>query len=199
MNLTTKTIAAALCFAFGASAAPAEEERGNSISTAQTGSMGTRDLVDINPLTLVSGVVSFEYEHAVSPSWSFLIGPQVLAFRSASVAAPDNARLRAVGATVSAHYFPGGNALRGLWLGPEMDIDWASATLNDARTTGASAGIAGIVGYTFFATAHVPISIGVGAGYRFVGVVAVDSQGNRAAGLGQGLLLTGRLAVGYSW
>jgi len=165
---------------------------------AQTAGAETpQNLVDINPLALIGGDLSVEYERAVSPYATILVGPQVLLFPG--LGSTSGITEHGAGLTLAAHFFPLGNALHGFWLGPEVDLDWASVSFNDASGSGLGAGAYGIVGYTFLPTRHFAVSLGVGAGYRFAGVSVTDSNNDTATYSQTGFSFTGRLALGYAW
>lgn len=154
-------------------------------------------LIDINPFSLAAGEISIEYEQALSRSLSLVVGPQVLAFPG--VGSTSGSSEYGVGASASLHFFPGGHALHGWWLGPEADIRWAHVKLDDATATGTGVGIYGILGYTFSLSDHLRLPIGLGAGYASAGAEAHNSQGETATAGYTGFSLTGRLAIGYAW
>ena len=191
-----KLIAASLLVAL-AIAPAVQAEAQTPAAGRESAQPSTPKLIDINPLDLVFGQLSVEFEHALSSNLSLVIGPQALLF---VLGGTSGESVSGGGLSLGLHYFPGSGALHGFWLGPEVDLRWVSVTLGTASGSGGSLALAGILGYTFFPGAHVPISIGLGAGYQLGGATATDSATGSTASIGaSGLALTGRLAVGYAW
>ncbi len=175
------------------SAQPAQPEGTISAPAAQT----PQNLIDINPLSLAFGQVSLEYERALGQDASIVIGPKVLAFAGAG--ASSGISEFGAGVDLSLHFFPGGQALHGFWLGPQVSVAYAHVSYEDAGGDGVGIAGFGIVGYTFLPTDHLAISIGLGAGYESAGATATGSDGTSASASQSGFALTGRLAVGYAW
>jgi hypothetical protein len=205
MNPMMKCAAAAvvLSMVLSAPAARAEPVAGSApiptvaVESNPVANAPAQSLIDLNPVILAFGELSVEYERVINPKVSFLIGPQLLLFPV--IGSPSGLTESGAGLTASGHVFPGGEALHGFWFGPEADLDWVRISSGATSATGIEAGTYGIVGYTFFPGAHVPISIGLGAGYRSAGITLTNPDGTTVTANGGGFALTGRLAIGYAW
>jgi hypothetical protein len=155
------------------------------------------NLIDINPLSLLFGKLSVEYEHSLGPGASLLLGPQVQFFDAPVLnGSSSGASVQAYGLTLGLHFFPSYTAPAGFWLGPEAQLDWAAGTANGSSASGADIAINGIVGYTFMPAPHLAISLGIGAGAVVTSVTSSDST---IVVVRQGFDLTGRAAIGYAW
>jgi hypothetical protein len=160
------------------------------------------NLIDFNPGTLLWGEVSLEYERALGQAMSVLIGPQLLPFKGVidnSYASQTGIQSKGAGLTLSFHFFPGVQSLRGFWIGPEADATWASASVGNITVSGTVFGVYGIAGYTFLPGPNVAISLGIGAGRRLNSVTGTDASGNTVVELGPGWVVTGRAAIGYAF
>jgi hypothetical protein len=155
------------------------------------------NLIDINPLSLLFGKLSLEYEHSMGPGASFLVGPQIQFFDPPALNGPsDGTSVQAYGLTLGLHFFPNYSAPAGFWLGPELQLDWATGSLNGDSAQGPDVAINGIIGYTFIPAPHLAISLGIGAGAVITSVASSDST---LVVVRQGFDLTGRAAIGYAW
>jgi hypothetical protein len=160
------------------------------------------NLIDINPVTLLWGEVSVEYERALGSAFSLLVGPQLLLFNgplSTQYASQAGIQPKGAGLTLAMHFFPGAQALRGLWIGPEVDANWATANVNNITVSGAVFSVYGIIGYTFLPGPNVAISLGIGGGRRLNSATGTDANGNTVVELGAGWVPTGRAAIGYAF
>ena len=156
-----------------------------------------QSLIDINPLALIFGELSWEYEHAFAPSASYLLGVQGILFPG--VGAASGWSVEGGGVSLGIPFFPGGEALHGFWIGPEVNLSYATLTQGDVTASGIGVSATGILGYTWLPHPHIPICLGIGAGYGTGGASATDSNGNKVSATQSGLALNGRFAVGYAW
>ena len=202
LNVSRFAAAAALSLLLAAPLARAQSaEPGTSAATPGTpiaaAPQQPQNLIDINPLSLAFGEISVEYEHAMSPYATVVIGPKVLAFNGAG--ATSGVSQFGFGADLGVHFFPLGDALHGFWLGPQLSLAYAHVSYEDASGDGLGIAGYGVIGYTFIPVDHLAISIGLGAGYESAGATATGSDGTTASGSQSGFALTGRLAIGYAW
>ncbi|MFN0063286.1 MAG: hypothetical protein ACKVPX_12340 [Myxococcaceae bacterium] len=154
-------------------------------------------LIAINPLQLLFGKVSLEYEQGLGRHVSLLFTPSALVFPGLIAPSIDN--LQAYGLQVGLHIFPGGNALNGFWMGPEVYAAYAVASNGGLRATGYQTAVQGALGYTFIIGYHLGLSLGVGAGWTALAVQGRDQLGIFYAFSENGLSLSGRLSFGYAF
>jgi len=196
MKTVLKSLAMAAVVSLVLSAPMARAQTGEPPPEVAAAQGPAQSLIDINPLDLAFGELSLEYERAINPYLSILVGPQILVFPG--VGSASGASESGVGITASLHVFPGGNSLHGFWFGPEVDLDYAQVSIGGVSGAGVAAGAFGIVGYTFFPAPHIPISLGLGAGYGTSGATVTNGTTTATSGA-NGMELTGRLAIGYAW
>ncbi|MCA9562752.1 MAG: DUF3575 domain-containing protein [Myxococcales bacterium] len=189
MNRTTAVFLAALLFG-GAGQAFAQDD----VEAAESAPVDDRPLntITIDPLPLIFGVLSLEYERAVAPAVSIYAGPSINF--GTSVDDPDSAF--GLGLDMGARFFPWGKAPEGFFIAADFGVAYASATDGETDTSASAVAYAvgGSIGYTFLIADVFDLSLGVGAQYAdFEIKVANDSIGF------SGVLPTLRLALGAAF
>jgi hypothetical protein len=173
------------------------------LARAQDSGPPPSNLIDVNPLSLLFGEVSVEYERSLGSAVSIVIGPHAILFKSVIDTSAYGGSVgftpTGAGLSLGLHIFPGAQALHGFWIGPEVDADWASATISGISVSGASYSVFGILGYTFLPTSNIAISLGLGGGRRLNSVTATDANGDTVVEFGTGWVFTGRAAIGYAF
>ncbi len=140
-----------------------------------------RNLITVNPLSLIFGGLSLEYEHAFGDRVSLAVGPDLLLFDSA---------VRAYGVSAALRLFVTGTAPEGLWIGPNTSVVAASAE----GLTGFGYEIGAQLGFTWIWGAF---ALSVGGGVRYQDITVRDG-GSVVAG-SSGVLPSLRLALGFGF
>ena len=131
-----------------------------------------KNTVTLPPVGLAFGLYSFEYERVISPRLSFFVSP-FLERNSKVSTSPGDPHQHATegGANGGIRYFFGGDAPRGFFIQPLLELRVArrfedlpsTPTVEDDSTTyTASAGVMG--GYTLLIARVVTLSLGLGYG-----------------------------------
>ena len=135
-----------------------------------------KNAVTLNPLPLVAGIVSVEYERAVHDRVSLFLQPSVIAFKGAYPKLPEDSSLWGLGANAGARLFVTGRAPEGFWIGPQAGVAYVNATLHDVNGSAVGYSAGGLVGYTWLFGDVVDLSVGGGAGYVNTKVRVEDSE-----------------------
>jgi hypothetical protein len=141
-----------------------------------------RHLITINPLSMLFGILSMEYEHAFGDRVSLAIGPDLLLI---------NTNVNAYGLSAALRLFITGQAPEGLWIGPNMAIAYATS----GGATGVGYDIGAQFGYTWIWGGF---ALSVGGGVRYQDVEVTDGSGYVVAG-DKRVLPSLRLALGYAF
>jgi len=188
MKKFTMAVLAAV-FAFGAAGRVSAEGEGSKFNNA----------ISINPLPLVIGMVDGQYELRLNPSSGL---PLRVSYWGWELSGWKYSRV-AVGAAY--RMYPKGNALEGLYWGPQAAIAFNKMTYTDdfdnsasASLTGASVGIEG--GNQWIWDSGFLLDLGVSVGYNLqskakVTINGTDYEGTGGAGIGYGF----RLAIGFAF
>ena len=142
--------------AFAQEAAPANP-------MAATSSVAPKNTITINPLPLVIGMVSMEYERATSESLSLYVAPSYWSLSLGTDA--DEFSVFAYGLGLGARYFMTGVAPEGFWVAPGVELAFAGAEYRGAEGSGIGYGIGAQLGYTWLIGNVFDISLGIGANY----------------------------------
>jgi hypothetical protein len=154
-------------------------------------------LIGINPLNLLWGELSLEYEQGLGHSASLLFTPSALLYPGVFTPFANGVNVLGFGLMVGLHFFPYPNGLNGFWIGPEVTGQFASVSTPDATGAGFGLTLAGALGYTFIIADHFGISLGLGAGWRKVWAGAEFVDGSSTGLIASGLAITGRFS--FSW
>lgn len=122
----------------------------------------------INPGDLINGVVSLEYERALTSFFGVVVGLSVTAFRGAFTPV-NEASFTAMGPELGARFHFIKNAPGGLWLGPSIQGVYIAARSNGAVTRAFGYGLAASIGYNFILGRHFVLQLGVGGGFTDYG------------------------------
>ena len=144
--------------------------------------------ITVNPIGLVFGLVTVEYEKAVSAKNSFTIRGNFLS--------RDLGGLEATifGAGGSYRFFPKKLAPSGLYYGPSVDVVYAKAKSSWNSASGVFFFLGGDGGYKWIFKGGFVVDAGISAGFSF-GKVEVGSTELDYGGFTLGL----RLGLGYAW
>jgi len=181
---------------FASLAAPlagtAHAQDGRTLHVVAASAPRPQNTVTFNPLALVFGIVQLEYERAVSPQLTIFGGPSMMAFNTIGV---DGGSVFAAGLDVGARYFFREGAPRGLWIGPQANLSYASVDADGGESATAVAYSASLLfGHTWIARSGLTFSLAIGGGYNhFVADVGDDEVGF------EGAMVAGRLALGYAF
>lgn len=144
--------------------------------------------ITVNPIGLVFGLVTVEYEKAVSAKNSFTIRGN---FFSRELGSIDTT---AFGAGGSYRFFPKKLAPSGLYFGPSADFVYAKAKASWASASGVFFAVGGDAGYKWIFKGGFVVDAGLSASFYF-GTVEVGSTELDYGGFTLGL----RLGLGYAW
>ncbi|NOY91343.1 MAG: hypothetical protein GXP55_09040 [Deltaproteobacteria bacterium] len=140
-----------------------------------------RNLITINPLSLIFGVLSLEYEHAFGDRVSLAVGPDLLLF---------NSDVRAYGVSAALRLFVTGAAPAGFWMGPNTSVVAASAE----GATGFGYEIGAQLGYTWIWGVF---ALSIGGGVRYQDITVRDGGGVVAGA--SGVLPSLRFSLGFGF
>lgn len=146
------------------------EDEGTVTETSPSGRPWLKNAITASPLGLLFGNVGLEYERALSPSVSALLAPS----------AKWGKGLLALGVDAGVHVYPGREAVRGFWVGPEGGISKTSLTTYlDGAPVGTVSFVAwslrGMLGYSWLIGDLVDVSVGAGVAYNSTRIA--DSSG----------------------
>lgn len=161
---------------------------------------GPQNTLTVNPLSLVVGMVSLEYERVTSENLSVFVAPS---YWSLGVGAGDDEfSFSAYGLGLGVRYFMTGMAPEGFWVAPSLELAFASAKYAGAEGSSVGYGVGGQFGYTWLIGDVFDISLGLGAAYSNNEVeVEYEEAGiasTRADGF-SGVLPTLRFAIGAAF
>jgi hypothetical protein len=153
-----KTIALIACLA--ASGAMAQ-----TVIVANTHSAPrARNLLLINPGDLFSGIVSMEYERALTSFFGLTGGFSVTAFNGPFNMGRESYTL--LGPEIGARFHFIQDAPGGLWLGPYVN---AGYLINNPVTRAFAWGLGAAIGYNFIIGRHFTFQLGAGGGFNDYG------------------------------
>lgn len=147
-------------------------------------------IVDVNLMSPVLGKATLEYEVALGGAATVVVGPQLNLIQNV----PGLTGVNGFGGFAGLHLFPGGLAVSGIWMGPEVSFGYVGQTA--ASGPGIYAQLDGLVGYNFFPADHLALCIGLGGGYHFS---SIQVNGSTASASTNGFGFAGRLGLGYGW
>jgi hypothetical protein len=144
--------------------------------------------ITVNPVGLVFGLLTVEYEKALSEKNSFTIRGN---FLSRDIGDIDTTIFGAGG---SYRFFPKKVAPSGLYYGPSADVVYAKAKSGSASASGVFFFVGGDGGYKWIFKGGFVVDAGVSVGFYFgkleVGYTELDFGG---------FTLGLRLGLGYAW
>lgn len=184
--------AAALTLSLAGNAAASEMTSGGPLAEAPAS--GPLNTITLNPLAMLLGSFSLEYERAVSPGMSWFVGPRY-AFARTSDAGVETT-VHGVGVVGGLRLFLTGVAPKGLFLSPNASVGYASGKDNlggEASAISYSLGLLG--GYTWIFADVFDLSIGLGAQYASPEAKADNGRKLGYSGFGPDL----RLSLGYAF
>jgi hypothetical protein len=122
------------------------------------------NLLTVNPGDLFGGIVSVEYERALTSRFGLTAGLQAWTFRA--ISAPDHTpTFQGLNPEVGAklHFFR--DAPGGAWLGLTVNLGAVLARSDGPVTRPWSWGAGAAVGYTFILEEHLTFQFGLGGGF----------------------------------
>jgi hypothetical protein len=152
-----------------------------------------KNTITWNPLSILAGVLSVEYERALTEWLTVFAGPQIQVFPGV-FNVPEDSSAFGVGLTAGARFVLYGDAPEGFWISPQFSAAWATATVNGETADGVGFSAGALVGFSWFIGGVFDLSLGLGAGY----VNASVTVGGDTIGL-EGILPMGRLAIGAAF
>lgn len=157
------------------------------------------NVVTTNPLaTVLAGTANVEYERAIAPWASLFVGPQVQFGYGVLLRSGADDKIFGLGLSAGARFYVFGDAPRGFFLSPQLDIAYVTLRRGSAEGSGAGFGIAALIGYQWLVADHFAISLGIGG--RYLAVTANASSGGSSASTDtSGFGLAGRLALGAAF
>jgi hypothetical protein len=154
------------------------------------------NVITTNPLAaLLGGTANLEYERAVHPYVGVFAGPQIqfgygLLFRGS-----EGDSVFGLGLTTGARFYLFGEAPRGFFLSPQLEVAYVSLTTASGSGSGSGFGVSALVGYQWLIADHFVISIGGGVRYMEVSATASSGSSTASASL-SGFGPAARLALG---
>jgi len=123
-----------------------------------------RNTITINPLPLVVGMISGEFERAANDRVSIYVAPTYwnLSFGPDD----DEFEIFSYGLGFGARYFMAGIAPEGFWIAPGVEVAYAGAEYNGASGSSIAWGAGAQLGYTWLIGDVFDISLGIGAIYE---------------------------------
>jgi hypothetical protein len=157
---------------------------------------GPQQVIYVGPLSLVGGTIAWEYERAIGEKTSVAFGlPVSLPFGAGGVFGLQSFGINAMGAY---RWYLTDRALRGLFVGPELNVGYSSVSIrvnNQSSTVaGLGFGVTGLVGYSFLTDSGIAISGGAGLNMNFSTAAA-----EAGVGLGPFFGPAVRLHIGYAF
>ncbi len=120
-----------------------------------------------NPGDLLNGVISMEYERALSRFFGLTFGLSVGVARS--VFDPDPNYYTAFGPEIGARFHFIKAAPGGLWIGPSVRFAWLAERSGGTVTRAWGYGVGAAIGYNFIFGRHFLLQLGVGGGFSEYG------------------------------
>jgi len=154
--------------------------------------------ITINPLSMIFGLFSAEYERRITPSGSWAVGVSHWGLSVASYKFSSN------GVNGAYRFWPGAHALEGFYIGPIAAIDIAKATVTEpitGQTGSASASlvsVGGLVGYQWVWDGGFLLDLAIGVQDIF-GTLEGKAGGTTVKVDVTGVGFAGRFALGYAW
>ena len=162
---------------------------------------GLKHDITFNPFALIFGTVSLEYEQAINPRISFYAGPSILAWNALGSYAGESTK--AYGLAAGLRFFISGSAPEGFWVGPDVSLAYANATVTAGSTTVSATGygvkVSALAGYTWFFSRFV-LSLGGGFGFHHQQEHGSSSDGVESISLKHdNLELALRASIGFAF
>lgn len=158
----------------------------------EDGPRGPRNTLSLNPLSLIFGVLSLEYERALSEHLSVYVSPSVyLAYG----ALESEFETTGYGSGGGVRAFPVGAAPSGFYLAVGGEGAYAEAKGASGSARGFGYEVGAQLGYTWLIADVIDISLGAGVKYADL---RVDTNDGRTYG-DQGVLPSLRLAMGMAF
>lgn len=159
-----------------------------------------QNTITIGPFSLITGTIDVEFERAVSPKLSLFAGP------NARIGAGLLSLIGFAGFGFGAHggvrYFLTTNpAPEGLWVGPELAVDYLKYTSFAGQSVDwsiVSAGGVAMIGYTVILDNNFVMSFGAGGGIGWTSN-SLSAGGQTAATAGIAFKPALRIALGYAF
>jgi len=129
-----------------------------------TPSAGPKNTLTVNPIGLLLGGLSLEYERAASPGMSWYIGPSYwgLSFSGGSL---DGWGLEKYDLSGGLRLFPGGRSPGGFYIGPTASVGVATVSSPSSSSSATTWSLGAGLGYTWLVGDVFDISLGLGAAY----------------------------------
>ncbi|MBL9038566.1 MAG: hypothetical protein JNG84_08650 [Archangium sp.] len=160
--MNSKLLATVAALALVAQSAVAQE------AVSQSSSVESPNVLIFNPGDLINGIVSVEYERALTSFFGLAFGLSVMSFRGAFAPA-DSATVTALGPELSARFHFIRDAPRGLWIGPSIQGVYIAARSGGTVNRAFGYGLGAAVGYNFSLGHHFVLQLGVGGGFNDYG------------------------------
>jgi hypothetical protein len=123
------------------------------------------NLLLVNPGDLLNGVLTLEYERALSPRVGITAGVSVWSFHGVFSPSSDPSYV-AVGPEFGARVHFLSDAPGGLWIGPTISAGWLVSRSDGTVSRGWQWGLGAALGYNFIVGRHFTFQLGVGG--RFI-------------------------------
>jgi hypothetical protein len=155
--------------------------------------------ITANPLAMLGGSLSAEYERATASGLSLFVGPS-FAYASASSGAAS-VSMFGLGATAGARIFFANAAPKGLWVGPQGTLIYLSGDFGGSGSVSAIGySLAGLIGYTWVWDNGFVLSLGGGIQYVALQLQDSTTTSGPAETVGvKGVLPALRLSLGYAF
>lgn len=154
--------------------------------------------ITINPLSMIFGLFSAQYERRISPSGSWALGASYWGLSVASY------EFTSIGVNGAYRFWPGSHALEGFYVGPIAAFDSASATVTEpfsgqkGEASAALFSLGGLVGYQWVWDGGFLIDLAIGV--QDVFGTLEGKAGNTTVKVDvTGVGFAGRFALGYAW
>lgn len=155
--MKTKLIAIVAATALISSSAVAD---GISLSRS---SSEPKNVLLFNPGDLINGIISVEYERALTSFFGLALGLSVSTFRGAFTPASESSYV-ALGPELSARFHFIKDAPGGLWIGPSIQGVYIASRSGGAVSRAVGYGLGAAIGYNFMLGEHFVFQLGVGGG-----------------------------------
>lgn len=127
-----------------------------------------RNVLLFNPGDLFNGVISLEYERALTSFFGLAFGASISTFRGAFNPAA-NTSYTAFGPEIAARFHFIKDAPGGLWLGPSIQGAYIAARSGGTVTRAFGYGVGAAIGYNFMLFRHFVFQLGAGGGFNDYG------------------------------
>jgi hypothetical protein len=154
-----------------------------------------QNTITFNPVALVFGAISLEYERAVADSVSVFVSPKVLAFNAYGL--DDGTSIFAAGASVGARIFLSGTAPEGTWLSPTVGVAYVNIDVGEEEATVVGYEGEVLFGHTWIWNSGFALSLGIGGGYADYSAESTNPDDDEI-GL-RGFTVAGRASIGWAF